>query len=615
MKDHRKIALIMIDIFLINFSYIISFQLVRDKYNFLYSIDFLKYGVVITLAYIICFYFSKLYESIWTQAGLDEFLFALQGWVVGSVIAFIVSFSKKEILPINVNIIAVALVMASILGVRIFFRIYRRIIIKFTKVNKEKQSNVLIIGAGSAGTMILKELKEKSSSVYNVVGFIDDDKVKINKWLQGVKVLGDRNNILEVSKKFSVDIIIFSIPTADIENKKNIMNICKTTGCKLKTVPSLYEIINGKIHLNNIKNVEVEDLLGRDEIKLDTKSISEDINGKIVMVTGGGGSIGSELCRQIAKFKPKQLIILDIYENNAYDIQNELIRNFESLNLKVLIGSVRDKKRLNQIFESYSPEIIFHAAAHKHVPLMEDSPAEAIKNNIFGTWNLVDLSNKYGVKKFVLISTDKAVNPTNVMGATKRFCEMIVQAMDKNSETEFVAVRFGNVLGSNGSVIPLFKKQIEKGGPITVTSKNITRFFMTIPEASQLVLQAGAIANGGEIFILDMGKPVKIYDLACDLIRLSGYEPNKDIKIQVTGLRPGEKMYEELLMDEEGLQKTKHQKIKIGKSMDFSLDDIKNNLDSLNFVVQQKNQEMIIEKLKELVPTYKASETENTITK
>ena len=376
-------------------------------------------------------------------------------------------------------------------------------------------------------------------------------------------------------------------------------------------MPGVAEMIDGKFHINKIRDVDVEDLLGRESIKLDHEGIADYLEGKVVLVTGGGGSIGSELCRQIAKFDPQKLIIFDIYENNAYEIQNELKRNYPKLDLITLIGSVRDKARLKKVYTNYNPQVVFHAAAHKHVPLMEDSPSEAIKNNVVGTFNVAKLASEHNVERFVLISTDKAVNPTNVMGATKRMCEMIIQSIDKISKTEFVAVRFGNVLGSNGSVVPLFKRQIASGGPVTLTHKDITRYFMTIPEAAQLVLQAGAYAEGGEIFVLDMGEPVKIYELAENLIKLSGFEPHKDIKIEVTGLRPGEKLYEELLMNEEGLTETRHKKIFIGKPGEFELGDVERKINELLSIAINGSEEKLREKLKEYVTTYKEPEEVN----
>uniref|UniRef100_UPI002603FFDA polysaccharide biosynthesis protein n=1 Tax=Clostridium sp. TaxID=1506 RepID=UPI002603FFDA len=435
---------------------------------------------------------------------------------------------------------------------------------------------------------------------------IDDNKAKIGRNILGIKILGNREKLLEIVEDKNIEVIIIALPSTDESNRKEIIDICKKTSCNIKIVPSFYEFIDENIPLKSIKNVDIEDLLGRKQIQLNNEEISNYINNKTVLVTGGGGSIGSELCRQISKFGPKKLIIFDIYENNAYDIQNELKYNYPNLDLEVLIGSVRDRNRIEDIYKTYKPNLVFHAAAHKHVPLMEDSPFEAIKNNVFGTYNVAEFASKYKVERFVLISTDKAVNPTNIMGATKRLCEMIIQSMEKISSTKYVAVRFGNVLGSNGSVIPLFKKQIENGGPVTLTHKDITRFFMTIPEAAQLVLQSGAFAKGGEIFILDMGKPVKIYDLASDLIRLSGLKLGEDIEIKVTGLRPGEKLYEELLMSEEGIKETKHKSIFIGKPIFEDIDALRKNLKDLEEVVKENNKLKLNLKMKEIVKTYKS---------
>ena len=438
---------------------------------------------------------------------------------------------------------------------------------------------------------------------------MDDSQNKKGKRISGVKVVGNRYDIPDLVKEYEIDVIIIAIPTLETEEKTEIINICKKTTCKLQIIPGIYEIIKGEATISRIKDVDVEDLLGRDPITLDNEGIKTYISNKVILVTGGGGSIGSELCRQIAVYNPKELIIFDIYENNAYDIQNELKYKYPNLKLTTLIGSVRDIDRLEEVFSEYKVNVVFHAAAHKHVPLMEDSPKEAIKNNVFGTLNVAKMASKYNVNRFVLISTDKAVNPTNIMGATKRLCEMIIQAMDKQSKTEFVAVRFGNVLGSNGSVIPLFKKQIANGGPVTVTHKKITRYFMLIPEAAQLVLQAGCFAKGGEIFVLDMGKPVKIYDLAYDLIKLSGFEPNVDIKIEVTGLRPGEKLYEELLMSEEGLKNTSHNKIYIGKPTFESMDVLQKKLDELRALLSEDDINIIKEKMTSIVPTYHREDT------
>jgi len=433
----------------------------------------------------------------------------------------------------------------------------------------------MIVGAGQAGSMVIKELKDHQDLNLIPAVVVDDDAKKHNSYIHGVPVKGGRDKLIELVKEYAVDEIIIAVPSAPRSDISDILRICKETKCKLKKLPGVYEIINEDVSIKSIRDVNIEDLLGRDEVNLNIKEISSYIKNETVLVTGGGGSIGSELCRQIARFHPKKLIILDIYENNAYDLQQELMRSFKNkLNMEVIIASVRDKKRLEQIFDSYRPGVVFHAAAHKHVPLMEVNPTEAVKNNIIGTLNTVQCADRYKVKRFVMISTDKAVNPTNVMGATKRAAEMIVQSMNKNSQTEFVAVRFGNVLGSNGSVIPLFKKQIEAGGPVTVTHPEITRYFMTIPEAAKLVIQAGAMAKGGEIFILDMGQSVKILDLAKDLIKLSGFEPDVDIKIEFTGLRPGEKLYEELLLTEEGVESTRHESIFIGRPLEVDYDEL-----------------------------------------
>lgn len=467
------------------------------------------------------------------------------------------------------------------------------------------QERVMIIGAGSAGTMIINEMLARRNLKLNPILLIDDRDFKQGKRISGVKVEGKRKDIMRLAEEKDIDTIIIAIPSIDNENKKQILDICRKTNCKIKIIPGIYEIISGEATVSKIKDVELEDLLGRDPVVLDSKGISNYLNDKVVLVTGAGGSIGSELCRQIIPFGPKKLILFDIYENSVYDIQNELKSNYPQIDMSVLIGSIRDKARLEEIFNKYKIDVVFHAAAHKHVPLMEDSPKEAIKNNVFGTLNLVKTAHEYEIDRLVLISTDKAVNPTNIMGATKRLCEMIVQSYNTISKTEFVAVRFGNVLGSNGSVIPLFKKQIQNGGPVTVTHKNITRYFMLIPEAAQLVLQAGCFANGGEVFVLDMGKPVKIYDLAVDLIKLSGLEPNRDIKIKITGLRPGEKLYEELLMSEEGLKSTGHNKIYIGKPTFESINSLNKKLDELRELLNEDDDKLIKEKMKQIVPTYK----------
>ena len=475
-------------------------------------------------------------------------------------------------------------------------------------------SRVLIIGAGCAGEMVVKELEKNPQLNKKAVAIIDDDITRIGDQVSGVDIVGTRNSILKIVKLYKIDEIIFSIANISKKGKKEIIDICKNTNCKIKTIPGIYEIIDGKVDIKQVRDVDIEDLLGREPIEVDFNLMGSYIQDSTILVTGAGGSIGSELCRQIANIRPKKLIMLDNYENNLYSIQQELIRKYgDSIKMIAIVASIREQKRIEKIFDKYRPEVVFHAAAHKHVPLMEGSPGEAIKNNIFGTLNVAMLSSKYNVKRFLLISTDKAVNPTNVMGATKRAAEMIIQSLNEESKTEFVAVRFGNVLGSNGSVIPLFKKQIEEGGPVTVTHPKIIRYFMTIEEAVGLVIQAGGMAKGGEIFVLDMGEPVKILDLAKNLIRLSGFEPDVDIKIVFTGLRPGEKLYEELLMSEEGLLDTKHKKIFIGRPIDFDKNDLQKYLIELRDIVLEEDDELMEQAMKNLVPTFISPEVANAI--
>ena len=465
----------------------------------------------------------------------------------------------------------------------------------------------LIIGAGEACNNVIRELKMSDNLDSHICGIIDDDKAKHGTYIQGIKVLGGREEIVPAAERYGVNEIIVAMPSAPKKQVSKLLEICQQTDSELKILPGMYQFVNGEAAVEKIRPVQIEDLLGREPVNINLDTIINYVRNKVVLVTGGGGSIGSELCRQIAANHPKTLIIFDIYENNAYDIQQELRRKYPHLHLEVLIGSVRNTSRIDKVFHDYRPDIVYHAAAHKHVPLMEDSPNEAIKNNVFGTYKTALAADKYGTKKFVLISTDKAVNPVNIMGASKRVCEMIVQELNNRSSTDFVAVRFGNVLGSNGSVIPLFKKQIEAGGPVTVTDKRIIRYFMTIPEAVSLVIQAGALAKGGEIFVLDMGDPVKIDDLARKLIKLSGYVPDKDIKIEYSGLRPGEKLYEEMLMDEEGLKETENSLIHIGKPLEF---DGEAFLERLNHLYDEAYAETdnMKELIADLVPTYQIKE-------
>ena len=553
---------------------------------------------------LLCQWIMKQYQSIWTLAGIEDFMLGTLAFMGGTIINLMISMLLPHRVPLLVTTLAGILAMLLCNGVRILWRIIRRMIISRQYEYQHKVQRVLIYGAGMGGSLVANEYKRNPHLGKKVIGFIDDNQEKLGTVIGNTPVYGTHEDLEQIVHQHQIDEVIIAIANIEESLLKEVSLTIKQLGLTVKMMPGLFELIDGKFNLNMIREVQVEDLLARDSIKLDYEGIHEYLEHQVVMVTGGGGSIGSELCRQIVKFNPKQLIILDIYENNAYDLQNELLRQYPNLNLVTLIASVRDRHRLEEIYQTYQPNVVFHAAAHKHVPLMEVSPSEAIKNNVLGTLNTAELASEYGVKRFVLISTDKAVNPTNVMGATKRLCEMIIQAINPKSQTEYVAVRFGNVLGSNGSVVPLFKKQIAKGGPVTLTHKDITRYFMTIPEAAQLVLQAGGFAQGGEIFVLDMGKPVKIYDLAENLIKLSGYEPHVDIEIEVTGLRPGEKLYEELLMDEEGLTETRHQKIFIGLPGEFELDTVKSQINELLQVATTKGIQELKNKLKEVVPTY-----------
>ena len=616
-RKFKMLTLVIVDFALILVSYFLGFifRFYLDNYTLAEIVYSFKGHIskvtLFAIIYILIFYVFKQYKSIWTLAGINEIVNGVIAVTLGGVVSALISLISKERIPLMVTLLATIMILILCNGIRVAWRLLRRAIMYNEASNPEDLKRVLIIGAGSGGALVSNEYKKFPQLKRKVVAFIDDDRQKLGTYVNGVKVYGNREDIIRVAKEKKVDEIIIAIASIKDQVLKELIEKCTEAKIAVKIMPGVAEMIDGKFSINKIRDVDVEDLLGRETIKLDHDGIADYLEGKTVLVTGGGGSIGSELCRQISKFKPKQLIIFDIYENNAYDIQNELKRTYPDLNLVTLIGSVRDRQRLRQIYTRYNPNVVFHAAAHKHVPLMEISPEEAIKNNVVGTFNTAEFANSYGVEKFVLISTDKAVNPTNIMGATKRMCEMIVQAFNKVSDTEFVAVRFGNVLGSNGSVIPLFKKQIAAGGPVTLTHKDITRYFMTIPEASQLVLQAGAYAEGGEIFVLDMGKPVKIYDLAENLIKLSGYEPHRDIKIEVTGLRPGEKLYEELLMNEEGLTETKHEKIFIGKPGDFEIDDIAQKTEELLKYATKGSKIRLKKQLKMVVDTFKEPEEIN----
>ena len=591
---YRNVMLIFLDMMCIAVAYIMGSLLITGDIKEFLGEYYVKRTAIIILVsifvYQIIFHLFGVYKHIIRYEGSKDYATYMVLSVLSSgiiAVARTVYFHKL----VSARLIILASIFIGILMV--LYRVILRYILVFDiaerglLVDKKSQEKLLIIGAGNAAHEIIKTIQHVMPEKYNIVGIIDDNTKRLGFTLSGVKIIGNRNDIIEICKKENVQVIFFSIANIDNKNKKQILNICQETNAKVRVLPGTKELIKDKSVIDNLRDVEIEDLLGRDEVTLDNKNIEELIKNQVVLVTGAGGSIGSELCRQIIKYKPKTLVMLDIYENNLYDIQMEFLRNNIKSKIVPVIASIRDKKRLEEIFEKYKPSLVFHAAAHKHVPLMEDSPIEAIKNNIFGTYNVVNVCDQYEVKRFVQISTDKAVNPTNIMGATKRVCEMIVQAKNKVSNTEYVAVRFGNVLGSNGSVVPLFKKQIEEGGPITVTHKEITRFFMTIPEAASLVLQAITYANCGEIFVLDMGEPVKIYDLAKSLIKLSGLVPGEDIEIKITGLRPGEKLYEELLLSEEGLEKTEHNKIFVAQPMDITISEVEEKLEDFEDVVKR----------------------------
>ena len=605
---YRRTCLIVYDIISVIFASYFAvfiryeFRLGDVPEHFLTPItSFLPINIVLTL--FVCYIF-RLYHSLWAFAGETE----LQNLVVSCAVSTILNsiglqFFKTAGQPVPKSYYFLYLfVLISMMFIsRFSYRFMRSL--KHKQQNKKNGISVMVIGAGEAANVIIKEIVNSNFSTMVIRCIIDDDKGKWGRYIQGIRVAGGRDKIIECADVYDIDEIIVAMPSISRAELRKILEICKETNCKLRSLPGMYQLVNGEVNVSKLRDVEVEDLLGREPISVDLDSILGYVQSKVVLVTGGGGSIGSELCRQIACHRPRQLIIVDIYENNVYDIQQELKTRYPDLDLAVLIASVRNTNRMNWIFEHYQPDIVYHAAAHKHVPLREDSPNEAVKNNVFGTWKTAQAAAFYGVKKFVLISTDKAVNPTNIMGASKRICEMIIQTFNNHYDTEFVAVRFGNVLGSNGSVIPLFRKQIVAGGPVTVTHPDIIRYFMTIPEAVSLVLQAGAYAKGGEIFVLDMGEPVKILDLAENLIRLSGYRVGEDIKIEFTGLRPGEKLYEELLMEEEGLKETANRLIHVGKPIE--IDETQFFIQLKKLKEESKNESGDIRPLiQEIVPTY-----------
>lgn len=603
------LLLFFFDIFVIVIAHVLAQFILSNEFSIEGIKISFKISIIAVFIYELFLNLFMVYKNITRYENGNDYLVYIFISLISCIIeSLIIRFTK--VVNVNVRMIFLSsfIIMLGFVGYRIIIRyiLNSNWPINFLKKDDKKRKKLLIIGAGNAAKDIINIIKYRLDNEYNIVGIIDDNKNKIGYIISGVKVLGTREKIETICKSNNIDLIFFTIPNIDAKDKKEILEHCRNTKARIKILPSTEDIIKNKNVLENLRDIEIEDILYREPIVLDNKNIEHLIKNNVVLVTGGGGSIGSELCRQIIKFSPKKLLLLDIYENNLYDIELELKSKYEDIEIIPIIASIRDVERLDYIFSKYKPYLVFHAAAHKHVPLMENNPLEAIKNNIFGTFNLIEMSDKYAVKKYIQISTDKAVNPTNIMGATKRMCEMMVQAKNKVSNTEYAAVRFGNVLGSNGSVVPLFKKQIAAGGPVTVTHKDITRFFMTIPEAVSLVLQAMTYAKGGEVFVLDMGEPVKIYDLAENLIKLSGLEPNVDINIELVGLRPGEKLYEELLLSDESLRKTKHEKIYIEEPSNITMDDIKSKLNLLSDIIKNENSDIKTIKtiIKKVIPTY-----------
>lgn len=614
MKKQGKF--IVIDIILITISLYIALLLKFDfKIEPIYMEFFLLSIIPVIIITLIFNKVFKLYDNIWRYVSVEEVLSIIYSTVASNIVFVIYGYLISHTIfntqyyrfPISVHLIFWILCVVNLGGVRF---LYRLIANSGNGKSGAKKKNLLIIGAGDAGAILIKEIQNNSNLNYHIIGLIDDDKEKIGKRIHGVRVIGNRNKIISSCRQNRVDEIMLAMPSVDKQYQKTILDICKEYTKNIKIMPGIYKFVDSNIDVKNMRDVDINDLLGREAVVLKSQHIDKYIKGKTVLVTGGGGSIGSEIVRQISKFSPKLIVILDIYENNAYDLQMEMNRNCPEINKEVVIASVRDLPRIKQVFETYRPNVVFHAAAHKHVPLMEANVGDAVKNNIAGTYNVAKCASEYGVDRFVLISTDKAVNPTNVMGATKRFCELIIQGFNSVSKTDYVAVRFGNVLGSNGSIIPIFKKQIEEGGPVTVTHPDITRFFMTIPEAAQLVIQAGSFAKGGEIFVLDMGSPVKMVDIVRDLITLSGYKPDIDIKIEFIGLRPGEKLYEELLMDNNSLNKTEHNKIFVEKPKDADISFVEESIAEFK-KVDSMTREEIVSLLRRKVPTFKTPDEVN----
>lgn len=606
-KALRVACLVLADLILINLSAFLALY-IRFEFDFrqLYATTFLRdmliYAGINSACTILIFHILKLYNSLWEFASVSELVRITLGCFFSAVFYMVGMFMLHLTVPRSFPAIYMLILCLLCGALRLSYRCVRR---TRAGLRSEGEKRTMLIGGGQAGAIALREFQTSPRSENKVVCIIDDSPNKVGSYLRGVKIVGGRSSIPAMAEKYDVDEIVLAIPSASRQEKLQILSYCHNTSCTLRTLPGICQLANGEVRIEQIREVDIEDLLGRETVKIGLDEVAAYITGKTVLVTGGGGSIGSELCRQAAAQRPKRLIIFDIYENNAYDIQTELRRTHPELDLVVLIGSVRDRERVMQVFDRYRPDLVCHAAAHKHVPLMETSPFEAIKNNVFGTYNVAQAADRFGTQRFILISTDKAVNPTNVMGASKRLCEMIVQMMNDRSATEYVAVRFGNVLGSAGSVIPLFRKQIRSGGPVTVTDKRVIRYFMTIPEAVQLIFQAGAYARGGEIFVLDMGEPVRIDDLARNMIRLSGFEPDVDIPVVYTGLRPGEKLYEELLLSGEGMQKTKNDLIYIGHEIAFDPAAFEENLMLLR-AIPESDEPALRAKLRELVPTFHA---------
>lgn len=612
LSRYRKQIVFLMDLFIVNFVYFVMIYWVPIRNGTLITEIFTWIPNLTLMIVCLCGFLwaSKSYDSLWRYAETDEYISLI---FMGG-LAYVVYFLIQKILPIPKipSVLSLCIYSMSLLLMMTARFIYRKYRMKVTSRNQGKKVRCAIIGAGNAGVALLNEMKNNVSNHYQPVCFFDDDPEKVGKFIHGIEVKGKIDMMPLLLRNTMVTEIIFAIPSANPTRRKEILEMCSTLHCHVKVLPDSFAAVQSENLTQNVRNVKIDDLLGRERVVFNNQKVFGFLQDKVIMVTGGGGSIGSELCRQIAKRGPKRLIVVDIYENNAYDLQQELKMEYgNKLDLKVEIASVRDREKVRELVGYYRPQIIFHAAAHKHVPLMEECPEEAVKNNVFGTYNVVHAADEFGVDKFVLISTDKAVNPTNVMGATKRFCEMILQSMKGRSHTEYAAVRFGNVLGSNGSVIPLFRRQIEAGGPVTITDKRIIRYFMTIPEAAQLVLEAGAMAGSSEVFVLDMGQPVKILDLAENLIKLSGYVPYVDIDIVETGLRPGEKLYEELLMKSDGLMKTTSSKIFIERQQEISQEEMDEKLDILHKALQAGGRENIRLAMKQVVPTYRDPEEVN----